>query len=73
MFTFRSPIDASACTRLSDRNAAQVGQSRGEALPHPSGEIFAGGIFQTGYVVKVPMVKLVMQWSKRSLDVAKVH
>lgn len=66
-------INASAGARFADLQCTQIGQSGFEFLPDPGGEIFAGWIFQSGDLIKVVVVELVINGCECRFDVGKVH
>ena len=68
-----APIYAPAGTGLADLNLAQEWQSRLEVFPDPAGDIFAGGVVESGNVVQVVVIQLFEDGFEAVLEFGEVH
>ena len=57
-------MNASAGAGLSHYYFGELRQYGFEFIPDPKSKIFAGGIFETRYVVKTAMIELFLKWSE---------
>src|SRR5207248_1565385 len=64
-------VDAAGGTGFPDHHGGQR-QRIGQPLPDPPREHLAGRVLQSGYLVEVVVVELLVQRPERGLDVAEV-
>ena len=55
-----------------DTDTGQLGKKGLELLPDPFGDDFAGGVFQTGDIVQIVMVELLVEWLEDRFDLRKI-
>ena len=67
-----SAVFAATGAGFVDPDAGQLGKERFELLPDPFGDNFAGGVFQTGNIVQIVMVELLVEWLEDRFDLRKI-
>ena len=64
-------INTAAGAGLADLYCAKLWQLRLQPFPDPARDIFAGGVFQAGYIVQVVMIQLLVDGLEAAFQVAK--
>ena len=70
---YSAAIDTAAGAGLFNRYSTQQRQLRLKLLPDPQRHVFTGRVFQTGNIIEVMVVELIIDWRKGLFDITKVH
>lgn len=66
-------VFATAVAGLVDEQAAQLRQLWLESCPDPNGQLLAGGILKSGYLIEVAMIEFIVDEAGRLFDIGEVH
>jgi hypothetical protein len=67
-----TPIDTTGCTGLLDFDSYELWQLVDQTLPDPHGKDFTRGIFESRDLVEVVVIKAVVQWLERRLEISEI-